>query len=124
MKQALLIGLGGFLGANARYWIGGWVEAYAAGTFPAATFVINVSGSLLLGLLMSGFEVGIVSQPVRLALGVGFLGAYTTFSTFTHEALRLIESGHLATALWYTLSSVLAGIAACFAGLLIGRQLT
>lgn len=124
MRQALLIGFGGFLGANARYWIGGWVEAYASATFPAATLVINLSGSLLLGLLMSGFEIGLVSQPVRLALGVGFLGAYTTFSTFTHETIRLIETGHVATALWYTLSSVIVGLAACFAGLLLGRQLS
>ncbi len=121
MKEAILIGVGGFLGANARYWVGGWVVARLGSTFPYGTLIINVSGSFVLGLLMGGAEVGTVGPAARLAFAVGFLGAYTTFSTFTYETMRLIETGSLLLATANVAASVAVGMAGAFAGLLIGR---
>ncbi len=123
MKEVVLIGVGGFLGANARYWVGGWVAARMGSTFPYGTLVINVSGSFALGLLMGAAEFGTIAPASRLAFAVGFLGAYTTFSTFTYETLRLIESGSLLLAAANVVASTLVGLAGVFVGALIGRVL-
>lgn len=119
--EYLLIGLGGFLGANARYYVAGWAGRLFGLSFPYGTFLINVSGSFLLGLLM-----GLLQQrPLdflypRLFFAVGFLGAYTTFSTFSYETLRLLQDGHFLFVFLYTLGSVLLGFLAVFLGFLLG----
>jgi len=124
MKAVMLVGVGGFLGANARYWLGGVVEDYFGGAFPVGTLFVNITGSLLLGILMGGVEVEQVSPEVRLAFAVGFLGAYTTFSTFSYESLRLLESGHLGMAALNMVVSNVLGVAAAVAGLALGRNLS
>ena len=83
----LLVGVGGFIGANARYLVARWVAAFVDTRFPLGTFVINVSGSFVLGVLATIVtqKMFASSEAARLALGVGFLGAFTTFSTFEYE---------------------------------------
>lgn len=121
-QKILWIGLGGFLGANARYWLGGWVTARLGTAFPWGTFVINVSGSLLLGLLMGALLERWVAPPqVRLLCAIGFLGAYTTFSTFEYETLELAGSGSLGWALLNVLASVCVGFLAVWLGMKLAR---
>ncbi|MFN0122116.1 MAG: fluoride efflux transporter CrcB, partial [Blastocatellia bacterium] len=90
--------------------------------FPVGTFVINVTGSFVIGALlaMSETQTGLPAHW-RLALATGFLGAYTTFSTFSYETLRLLETGRAALALAYALGSVLAGLLAVWLGSCLTR---
>jgi fluoride exporter len=117
----LLIGLGGFLGANARFIVAGWVGRMLGLGFPYGTLIINVSGSFLLGLFMGLLHRRSLDflQP-RLFFAVGFLGAYTTFSTFSYETLRLAQEGHLALVLLYSVGSLLLGLGAVFFGFVCG----
>lgn len=89
----LLVGLGGFFGANARFVVARGLAALFDTRFPLGTFVINISGSFLLGVLgvVVADRVAPSSESLRLALGVGFLGAYTTFSTFEFETHALFD---------------------------------
>ena len=119
----VLVGVGGFLGANARFvtakWIGTWVDA----RFPLGTFLINMSGSFLLGLLGGLLAARLVPRgdDVRLALGVGFLGAFTTFSTFEFETHALFEDGVWLTALTNIFLSLFLGLLAVRAGLIVAK---
>jgi CrcB protein len=120
------VGLGGFLGANARYWIGGWIQARWGAAFPWATFVINISGSFILGLFMT-----LVTEryfvrpaiPLRLLIAVGFVGAYTTFSTFEFETLTLVETATWFRAFGNAFGSLFAGFAAVWLGVVLARLL-
>lgn len=120
----VLVAIGGASGAVTRYLIDGLVAARAAGAFPWGTLVINLSGSLLLGLLFAlAIERGILPPSVRAPLMIGFLGAYTTFSTLMLESWRLWEGGALGLALVNAFGSVVLGLVAVFVGLTIGRAL-
>jgi CrcB protein len=120
----LLVGIGGFVGANARYVVAKWVGALTAGPFPLGTFLVNVSGSFLLGLLGGLLAARLVPQSdnVRLALGVGFLGAFTTFSTFEFETHALFEDGVWLTALTNVFLSLFLGLLAVRAGLVLAKN--
>ncbi|MGE0392276.1 MAG: fluoride efflux transporter CrcB [Vicinamibacterales bacterium] len=124
LVASLLVGAGGFLGAIARYLTTNAIGTSASG-IPWATFVINVSGSLLLGALGTAATRGLIGapEPVRLALGVGFLGAFTTFSTFSVETNHLIQTDDWPMAMLYAAGSVVAGLAAVRAGAAIGAAL-
>jgi fluoride exporter len=115
------VAAGGVLGAVSRYAISLAIPETASG-FPWATFLINITGSAVLGflvtLLMEQFPRGRLARPL---LGTGFLGAYTTFSTFTVEAVLLVRAGHPAVAVAYVLASVAAGLAAAGAGIATAR---
>ena len=121
----LIVGAGAFVGGNARYifarWVGGLVDA----RFPLATFLINVSGSLVLGLLGGLLASRAVphADSWRLALGVGFCGGFTTFSTFEFETHALLEDGVWLTALANIFLSLFAGLLAVRVGLVLGRSL-
>jgi len=121
MREILWVGIGGFIGANARYLLGVWIGGRMGGSFPYGTFVINVTGSFILGLIMGLVESRALSPIVRLATGVGFVGAYTTFSTFTYETIRLIEGGSWLLAGLNIGGSLLVGLAAVILGLATGR---
>jgi len=124
-QRILWVGVGGFLGANARYWLGEWVQARWGAAFPWATFLINVSGSFVLGLLVAllAARTAFPHAPVlRLALAVGFLGAYTTFSTFTMETLTLMSGGAWLRAFGNMFGSLAAGMLAVWLGTTLGRQ--
>jgi CrcB protein len=123
MKEMLWVGLGGFIGANARYLLGAWIAARLGTTFPYGTFVINVTGSFILGAIMGLLDGHVLAPAVRLSLAIGFVGAYTTFSTFTYETLRLIEDGSLLLATANVAGSVVLGLLAAVAGLAAGRAL-
>src|SRR5215813_772956 len=89
----LVIGLGGFLGANARYLVGGWAQQKWGPSFPYGTFIINVSGSFILGLFATLAVRYAWNDQWRLLIAIGFVGAYTTFSTFEYETIQLIAEG-------------------------------
>jgi CrcB protein len=122
-QGALWVGAGGFLGAIARYALALWIDTRLASPFPYATLVINVSGSFALGALAGALQISSLPPEVRLALGVGFLGAFTTFSTFSYETVRLLESGAGALAIAYVLASFVLAVLAALLGLALGRSL-
>jgi CrcB protein len=123
MKEALWVGLGGFAGANARYLLGAWAATRFGTTFPYGTFIINVTGSFVLGIIMGLLDAHVLAPAARLSLAIGFVGAYTTFSTFTYETLRLVESGSLLLAAANVVGSVVVALLATTAGLAAGRAL-
>ncbi|MFH1345109.1 MAG: fluoride efflux transporter CrcB [Pseudomonadota bacterium] len=125
MKSYLLVFVGGGIGASLRHTVN-MISARGLGTaFPWGTFIINISGSLVMGLVAGylAFKGG-ASQPWRLFLMTGILGGYTTFSAFSLDAALLYERGEIAAALLYVLGSVLLSIAGLFAGLALVRHLT
>ena len=120
----LWIGIGGFFGAVARYGINTWLTARWGAAFPYGTLFVNVSGSFVLCLIIAMLSRGVdVAPALRLALTVGFLGSYTTFSTFSADALLLLENGHTLRGLAYVVGSVVGGGLMGAAGLLLGRLL-
>jgi fluoride exporter len=113
--------LGGVLGALARWAV---TEALPTtpGTWPWATFGVNITGCLLIGVLLAVLLARFPGSPwLRPFLAVGVLGGYTTYSTFAVEAVRLTDDGHAALAAGYVLASVIGGVAAVLLGLLAGR---
>jgi len=120
----LLVGVGGFAGANARLLVGRWVGALVETRLPLATFLINISGSFLLGVLgvVIAQRAVVNADAVRLALGVGFLGAFTTFSTFEYETHALLEDGSWFGASVYVCASVFIGLVAVRVGIVAGRM--
>jgi len=119
----VLVGIGGFIGANARFMMARWVGTLVEGRFPLGTFLINVSGSFLLGLLGAVITQKALpnADALRLALGVGFLGAFTTFSTFEFETHALFEDGLWLTALTNMFLSLFTGLVAVRVGILAAR---
>lgn len=118
MLIAVLV-IGGALGAPARYFVDGWVEPRVSSVFPWGTFVINVTGSLVLGVI-TGLALyhGLGDVP-RAGLATGFCGAYTTFSTFSYETLQLVETGEHRLAVTNALGSIAVGLMAAGIGLAI-----
>ena len=122
--RGLAVGLGGFLGAACRYWVGAWVERGSAGLFPWGTLVVNVTGAFLLGwLLHAGLIRGALPSRWQLILATGFLGAYTTFSTFTWETLRLAVAGSWPRAVANLGLSVFLGLLGVWLGAVLDRAL-
>ncbi len=122
--QYLIIGLGGFLGANARFLLQQWLANYWGTSFPYGTLFINVSGSFVIGLFLT-LATGRLAWPpeYRLFVAVGFLGGYTTFSSFSYETLRLLEQGQWGAAGWYFLGNTGLGMIAVFLGVTLARLL-
>ena len=124
MTQLIYIAIGGAIGAVLRFTLSNGVYAWLGRGFPWGTLVVNVFGSLLMGLLYVFFvERMSVSVEMRSLILVGLLGAFTTFSTFSIETLNLIESGDLIPAGINMFVSVFCCVAACWLGLMLGRQL-
>jgi CrcB protein len=119
-----LIAAGGAAGAVSRYLVDTIVSERFAGAFPLGTLVINMSGSFLLGLLFAlAVDEARLPSEVRPALMIGFLGAYTTFSTLMLESWRLVEDGALALAVVNLAGSMVLGVVAVVAGMAIGRAI-
>ncbi|QJA06367.1 fluoride efflux transporter CrcB [Thermosulfurimonas marina] len=117
----LLVGLGGFLGALARYTVSGWCLRLG-GAFPWGTLAVNLLGSLGLGFLMAlAEETLLISPEVRLFLAVGFLGAFTTFSTFAYETERLLSEAEWILAAANVAGSLFLAIMGVKAGALLAR---
>jgi CrcB protein len=124
MTPVLLIGLGGFAGTIARYLVGTRVSAWTGGTLPWGTFAVNVTGSFALGFVFVLFvERATGSAEVRGPLMVGFIGAYTTFSTLALKSWRLVEGGLWLYAVVNLAGSVALGLLALVAGIALGRAL-
>ena len=124
MKTVVGIAFAGAAGALARYGVGGLVGRVQNGAFPWGTLIVNVSGSFLLGLLFALFtERLIVSPALRITLTVGFVGAFTTYSTFSLETLTLLEDGAHGLALLNVVASLVFGLLAAWGGVSLGRSL-
>lgn len=124
MDRFLYISVGAIIGANARYLVGLWAAERFGANFPYGTFLVNVSGCFLIGLFYGLGESRITITPeLRLLFAVGFLGAFTTFSSFGFESIALLRSG----ALWFSavniVGSNLLGLLAVGAGLILARAL-
>lgn len=119
----LLVGVGGFVGANARFIVARGVGALFETRFPLGTFAINISGSFLLGVLGTIIALKLMpnSESARLAIGVGFLGAFTTFSTFEFETHALLEDGSWLMAATNMFASLFVGLIALRAGMVLAR---
>jgi CrcB protein len=122
MNPLLLVGLGGVLGANARYLISTWAAGRFGTAFPYGTFGINASGSLLIGFLLTVVVDRLGNDPAaRWLVATGFLGAYTTFSTFAYETVALLRQGDIRPALTNALGSAALGVSGCLAGILLAE---
>jgi len=120
----LWVGIGGFLGANARYLVATVAQKLLGAGFPYGTFFINVSGSFLLGVVLTalGQRALAHSNEIRLAATVGFLGAYTTFSTFEYECHSLFDDREWALAFTNMFGSLFLGLVALRVGMALARQ--
>lgn len=124
MVNMLFIGIGGFLGAITRYSIALWIGQKWGRSFPFGTLVVNITGCLLIGFLMPLLtERFLVNPQLRLLLTVGFLGAYTTFSTFAYETGTLLQDGEWLFALLNVMLSVLVGFIALKLGEMAAKTL-
>ena len=124
MRQILAIAGGGALGALGRFWLSTAVYRLLGRDLPWGTLVVNVLGSFLTGLLFVLFiERAAAGPELRAAVLVGFLGAFTTFSTFSVETLVLIEAGYLGRAFFNMWVSLLVCLSACWIGFVLGRLL-
>lgn len=125
MTRTIFAGLliAGGVGAPARYLLEGLVQDRTDGAFPWGTFVVNMTGSLLLGLITGAALYHSFPSTPKVWLGTGFCGAYTTFSTFTFETIRLLEEGAVVDALANATASLLTGTAAAAVGLALAAAL-
>ncbi len=120
----LLIGVGGFLGANARFILAAWTNQLFGPLFPYGTFVVNITGSFILGFLLPLLQSGIVphGRPMIYLLCIGFLGSYTTFSTFEYETHRLFDEGSWLIAMANIFGSLFVGLLAAHLGIVLARR--
>jgi CrcB protein len=122
--RVLLLSMGGALGVNARYWLAIWIDRRVGPKFPWATFSINVSGSFAIGLAAVLLARWATHPHARLFVVVGFLGGYTTFSSFSLESWALVQRSALGLALAYMGGSVASGFVAVVLGVALGQALT
>lgn len=121
--QIVYLGLFGGLGCIARYLMSGWSYQLFGRGLPYGTLVVNLLGSFLLGLLMEGsLRSSLLGPELRLGLTVGFLGGFTTFSTFSYETVRLIEDGSYLIATANILLNLIACLLAAGVGIALARQ--
>lgn len=118
----VLVAIFGAAGAVSRYWVDGRISDLTHGQFPWGTFVINVVGAFALGILVAlTTERLLISPNWRVALGIGFLGSFTTFSTYAYESVKLAEDGAVGLALVNSVGMVALGMLAAALGLALGR---
>lgn len=116
----LMVAFGGAAGALARYALGGWVQSQIDTAFPLGTFLVNILGSFGLGFSFYVLESLALPTELRSLVTIGFLGAFTTFSTFSYEAVILMEGGEWHRAGVYIGGSLLLGLAGVMTGLALG----
>ena len=122
MTTYIAVAIGGAVGAMGRYWLSTLIETYNSSHYPYGTFLVNVAGSFLIGVCFIVFAEKLhLVDPWRPFIVIGFLGALTTFSTYSLDALLLFQQGHYNTALLYVLSSVLVCLFAAFCGMQLSR---
>jgi len=124
LLKYVMVGLGGFVGAIARFWVGVYIANRMGTRFPYGTFVINISGSFIIGLVITVLaERSSLSPNWRYLIPIGFVGAYTTFSTFEFETLRAIQDGQIAIGMLNVFGSVIAGFIAVWLGVITAKLL-
>lgn len=124
MQKFIMVFTGGGFGALVRYVLAGWVQESSGNGFPWGTMAVNVIGSLLIGLVMSLSSRTLwITPQMRLLLATGFLGGFTTFSTFSYETLSLIQDGEMAFASFNIICTVTACLVGTWAGMAVGRVL-
>ena len=121
MPMIVFVAVGGALGAMARYGVGGWVHGWTSSTFPWGTVVVNAAGSFLLGFSMRYLELVVAPPELRAGLTVGFLGAFTTFSTYSYETVALLQEGAWGRAATYALGSLVIGVLFVLAGIAVAQ---
>jgi fluoride exporter len=121
--KVIVLSAGGAVGVNARYWLGVWMNKWASPQFPWATVTINVSGSFLIGVLTISLARWLPHQNLRLLVVTGFLGGYTTFSTFEYDSAMLWERGETRLVAVNMAGSVVAGFVAVLLGIALARGL-
>ncbi|SHJ93377.1 fluoride efflux transporter CrcB [Desulforamulus aeronauticus] len=120
MKIYVLLAIGGFIGAISRYALSSFIQSKHNSPFPYGTFIINLTGSFLLGFLFRRHN---LHPEMFLLLGTGFLGAYTTFSTFEFESIELIKKEKVVISVLYLTVSVVLGVILAYLGYLLGAFL-
>lgn len=124
MLKLIYIGMGGFLGAGCRYLMTKWIEMRWKTLFPTGTLIVNIVGSFLLGFLMILFiEKTAGYSNLKILMTTGFLGAFTTFSTFSFETMILLEKNSFITAGLNILGNIFFGLSAVMIGILTARNL-
>lgn len=124
LPPILLVIFGGGLGAGGRYLVGQWVAAHFGTGLPFGTWLVNILGGLAMGLLVGWLgRLGQMAEPMRLLLGVGVLGGFTTFSAFSLEVANMLIRDELVLAAAYAISSMAGSLLALFAGLMIIRTI-
>jgi fluoride exporter len=121
--NTLLVAIGGAVGAVGRYLIGGWVQSLTGTGFPAGTFFVNVTGSLIIGVILGLVERGALSSQARLLLAVGLMGGYTTFSSFSYDSLGLLQAGQTGRFLLNISAQLVLGLLAAYLGVVMTRAL-
>jgi CrcB protein len=121
--NVLYVALGGAIGSAARYLVGAFIANRFGPDFPWGTVIVNVSGSFLIGVILSLVGGGQLPAGARLFLAVGVMGGYTTFSTYSNETLQLIQGGEFGAATFNALGQVVAGLVGVYLGVVLGRAL-
>ncbi|HVB64196.1 MAG TPA: fluoride efflux transporter CrcB [Nitrolancea sp.] len=121
--NTLLVAIGGAIGAVGRYLIGGWVQSLAGTGFPLGTFFVNVTGSLIIGVILGLVERGALSGQARLLLAVGLMGGYTTFSSFSYDNLGLLQAGETGRFLINITAQLVLGLFAAYLGVVLTRAM-
>ena len=118
IKNILLVGLAGGFGSVLRYAIQRLVQPHSAGVFPTGTFLINITGCLLIGIFWGWLaRSGNVNEEIKLLLMTGFCGGFTTFSAFTLESIGLLKEDKLGLFIFYVGGSIILGLLATYAGI-------
>jgi CrcB protein len=119
-----MVGVGGCLGSILRFWLGSYIGGKMGTRFPYGTFLVNMSGSFLIGLVLAFLTARSQSSPYwRYLIAIGFIGGYTTFSSFEYETLRAIQDGQFTIGLLNIVLSVVLGFLIVWTGAMVGKAI-
>jgi CrcB protein len=124
LLKYMMVGLGGCLGSILRFWLGNYIGGRMGTRFPYGKFVVNITGSFLIGLVFALLTTRTPWSPNwRYLIPIGFIGGYTTFSSFEFETFRTIQDGQIGVAFLYVALSVVVGFVAVWGGVMAGRAI-
>jgi fluoride exporter len=125
LQKYLFIALGGALGSIARYWVGSAISSRLGTKFPYGTFVVNMSACIIIGFTLAFLGRRAELNPAwRFLVPIGFIGAYSTFSTYEWETLSTLRAGAFALAAFYAFGSLFAGLAAVWCGSILAEVIS